>query len=216
MEAPAPSSVLGWFRAQRHQHEPLTARQLREARQLWQEYWQGPACAKDDKTKRVTGLENFIEETLNNGRQADCTVAHSLSKLDPYDESVRIRKLLKIVASFDVKPLSEKQRVSRIVTAVWGETQGLFSHAQMIREKAKAVSIKKQFGQIQWEEHPSSARTDPCVFFFRMGERLSDSHMQRIVKFCTGDGVPSVTRASLLCSCARTVRPAQLRRAHGS
>ncbi len=207
--------MFGWFSAQPGKREPRSfsaqpgQREPRSALQLWEEYLRGPVCAEDDKTKRVTDLENFIKATLT-GRPADCTVVHSLSELNPDDESERIRKLRKIVNA-----LRLEQCMPRNVTAVWGETQGLFSHAQIIRKQANAISIEKQFGQIQWEEQRMSPCTDPCVFFFRMGARLSDSHMQRIVKFCTGASVPSVTRASLLCSCARTARPAQLRRPHG-
>jgi hypothetical protein len=187
-------------------------REPRSARQLWEQYQQG---AEDNKTERVTRLENFIKETVNGGQADYNTVVHSLPELHRYDESERIRKLLKIVKALLLEQRVLEQHVPRTVTAVWGETQGLFSHAQIIREQANAISIEKQLRHIQWQEQPRSACTDPCVVFFRMGERLSDSHMQRIVKFCTGASVPSVTRASLLCSCARTVRLAQLRRPHG-
>ncbi len=83
----------------------------------------------------------------------------------------------------------------RHVTAMWGETGGLFLHTQTICNQANVISKAQAKGQIQWQRKaadadPSCPCTNPCVFFFRMGERISSSDMERIVKFCTGASIP--------------------------
>ena len=79
----------------------------------------------------------------------------------------------------------------RSVRAVYGETGGLFSHPQQIRAHAAATRVGTQ--QIEWAEQQSGPCAEPCVYFFRKGERVSPSELDRITTFCTGAAICDAT-----------------------
>ena len=156
------------------------------AAQLLGEYRRLPPLQPCDKSPRVQLLEDIVKAL--------------------HEENERLQQrggTASTYSSYSSRSPSLQQPAPpvRTVTAVWGETGGLFSHSQKIREQAAAVSSGRV--RIQWEEHLKSPCADPCVFFFRKGERVSPSEMERIVKFCTGatrlrqTSLPPMMRASL-------------------
>ena len=146
------------------------------AAQLLGEYRRLPPLLPCDRSPRVQLLEDIVKalQEENERLQQRGGTASTYSS-----SSSRPPSLQQPAPAPPVPPV-------RTVTAVWGETAGLspFSHSQKIREQAAAVSSGRV--RIQWEEHSKSPCADPCVFFFRKGERVSPSEMERIEKFCTG------------------------------
>ena len=141
------------------------------AAQLLGEYRRLPPLLPCDKSPRVQLLEDIVKALHEENERLQRGGAGAASTYSSYSSR---------------SPSQQPAPPVRTVTAVWGETAGLspFSHSQKIREQAAAVSSGRV--RIQWEEHSKSPCADPCVFFFRKGERVSPSEMERIEKFCTG------------------------------
>lgn len=68
------------------------------------------------------------------------------------------------------------------------ESTGLFTHSARIRSLIDRICASKV--QIQWMEYGKPGHSESSVYFFRKGERVSESELERIVTFCSGPSLP--------------------------
>ena len=114
----------------------------------------------------------------------DCDKSHRVQLLEELvnsllDEKDRLRRGSSYYSSYAPRPPPVRN-----VKVMHGETGGLLSHPERIREYATTMCADTM--RLQWAKHESLPCAEPCVYFFRKGERVSPSDLERITSFCTG------------------------------